>query len=555
MPKVVSLFLMLWLLSCSGSGPTNAGGQGAATEASADAARADRVVFEPAQGKILSAQPLVIASSEIIQDAFDYTLGSMDVIPIAGGVYTLKGRYLYAGRLTQLSGSTAAVLSQLCQTMGVSSDGSGTRVWWRSHHTQARIEALAGAIAAGHRDIHCVMHVENQNGLPFYLSFDPLPVSEADVLGSVATKKAVQASLMMLSVKSGLVLSPVTLLKVLDFNPQFETVRALGASSHTPLYSMETGLPCAFASGSQTVVSNPELLKESSVSFEGVQIKDAVPASIAGKRLKACSGVSIQIKEDLVKFGFTCGTYQATKNEGLEAGCQWSVLLANDKDPEDEVQVTFGMPRLSYLGSMSRGWMSGKDAVVKSEINPIRLKSIALNGFNTSQLAFLEKAFDVILDVSPDVYRQDFAGYMKAASLGTTGACAQSGVMGFASVGGNSITLCQYMFGSGIDSPSAVVGAAHTIVHEVRHARGFFHDVDRPAYEPCGGTAFANVFDHNIVAVCKSSYCPLLKSSAEGSYLNDINYSLKGDDRRFAGLCKQWQTNMGFSDARIQAGR
>ncbi|RZA22893.1 MAG: hypothetical protein EOP10_14190 [Proteobacteria bacterium] len=550
MPRVVSLFLSLWLLSCSGSGPKDTGGHKTTADFSAAV-----LVFEPAQGKILRAQPLVIASSEVIQDAFDYTLGSLDVTPVANGIYTLKGRYLYASRLSELTGSSALILAQLCQAMGIYSDGTGTRVWWRSHHTQARMEALASAVAAGHRDLHCVMHIENQNGLPFYLSFDPLPVSDADVLGSAVAKKAVQSSLMMLNVKSGLVLAPLALLKIVDLNPQFDTVRALGASSHTPLYSMETGAPCAFAAGSQTVVSNTDLLKQSSVSFEGVQLKAATPVAIAGKRLKACSGVSIQFKDDQAQFGFTCGTYQATKNEGLEAGCQWGVLLGNDKDPEDEITVTLGMPRLSYLGSMSRGWMSGKDAVVKSPINPIRLKSIALNGFSVSQLSFLEKAFDVILEVSPDVYRQDFAGYMKSASLGTTGACAQPGVMGYASVGGNSITLCQYMFGSGVDSPSAVVGAAHTIVHEVRHARGFFHDIDRPAYEPCGGTAFANVFDHNIVAVCTSAFCPLLKSSAEGSYLNDINYSLKGDDRRFLGLCKQWQTNMGFTDARVRAGR
>ncbi|RYE12315.1 MAG: LysM peptidoglycan-binding domain-containing protein [Sphingobacteriales bacterium] len=98
----------------------------------------------------------------------------MDVTPASGGVFTLKGRYLYASRLSQLTGSSATLLSQLCQAMGLYSDGSGTRVWWRSHHTQARTEALASAIAGGHRDIRCVMHVENQNGKKIILhKLDP----------------------------------------------------------------------------------------------------------------------------------------------------------------------------------------------------------------------------------------------------------------------------------------------------------------------------------------------------------------------------------------------
>jgi hypothetical protein len=558
MLPIVTLILAFGLFACSGKG----GSEGVESKAKASVDYDSELnpgepsAFEPVQGSILNARPLKLSSNEVLQDALGYTMGSIAVTPFLAGTYTFKGRYLYAGRLSEMQPSIFKTLTEFCQGIGMESDEKGMRVWWRSHHTEARREALGLAIASGHRDIHCVMLMEDSESQPFYLSFDPLPLSPADVLGSHSAAGAVDASIMMMEVSSDLLLQPNSLLKVPEASPPFDTVQALSASARVPMYSSEVGEPCAYAAGSQTAVRNPSLQKEFTVKINsGVRVKESRSTPVSGKRLKACSDISLSISDNRPRMRFTCGAYQATKNEGLEAGCQWNLRLANELDPEDETIMTVTMPRLSFAGLPSTAWASGKESVAKSEANPIRTKILALEGFSPPQLAFLEKAFDLILEVSPDVFRQDFLGYMKSANLGTTGACATSGVMGFASVGSQSITLCPYMFGAGIDSPSAIVGAAHTIIHEVRHARGFFHDVDRPEYEPCMGTAYANVFDHDIVAVCQSSYCPLLKSSAEGSYLNDINYSLKSDNRRFIGLCKRWQADMGLSETRIRGGR
>lgn len=505
-------------------------------------------------GKV-EAQKLAFSDARLIQDGLDYTQAAVEITASGKGPYTLKGRYLFDSQLSSLDSAQAKVLGELCQSILVSGEGNTLKVSWRSHYSQQKKEALEAALSAGHKSTSCVAVLKDENDASVYLQFDPMPIAASGMLGSADAKKAVETGVMMLVSSPNLSFQDSSLGKLSDANPSFDSIKSITAKALLPLVSKEIGAACAYQSGSTSAVSNPNNAKDFTAQLDGVTIKSATPVAVAGKILKSCANVQVVANGSQAALAFTCGVYQETKNEGLEAGCQWTLAVENPSDKEDSAEVTLAMPKLTYAAASAKNWPSGKDLVAKSPKNPVRAQSLKFNGFDATQTAFLEKTLDVILEVAPDIFAADFENYMRTANFSASGSCSQNGVMGFASINSTAITLCRYMFGSGIDSPSAVVGAAHTILHEVRHARGFYHDIDRPNYAPCGGSAYSNVFDHNIVVTCSSAYCPLLKTAAEGSYLNDINYSLRGDARRFQGQCKTWQSAMGLTDDRVNRGR
>ncbi len=506
----------------------------------------------PVTGSILSAKPFSTLRSKLIQDGFTFTFAAVSFAEKAD--YRFRGRFLYDENLSEIPNRLRDQLANLCESLGAHSEGEDLVLSWRTHYSQTKVKALSELIARGHRSLACVLELENSSRESAYLAFDPVPSLAKTYIGVDVTASRNLSGLMLLSERM-LDLRGERLLRLDSENRGYDSLPALASRSQVPIYTPEKGNLCVLANGSNSNLLNPNEAKNFTASFQGAKIRAIEAIPINGKILPSCEKVQLVPSEQSLEIGLTCGSYLQTKLEGLEAGCQWRVTVENLSDPEDEGTGIVSLPKVALRSAGAKTWALGKDTVAQSSRNPIRLKSIQLNGFTDIQLSFLEKAFDVILELAPEIYQSDFENYMRSATLGTSGSCSQPGVMGFASVGGNSITLCQYMFGGGIDSPASVVGAAHTILHEVRHARGYYHDIDRPAYEPCRGTAYANLFDHNIVVTCDKAYCSLLKSAAEGSYLNDINYSLRSDERRFQGLCKEWQNNLGFSDERIKLGR
>jgi hypothetical protein len=82
-------------------------------------------------------------------------------------------------------------------------------------------------------------------------------------------------------------------------------------------------------------------------------------------------------------------------------------------------------------------------------------------------------------------------------------------------------------------------------MHESLHAFGRDHDRSRRDYAPCKGSSESAVL-HKEVVMCRKSYCQYLKDSAAEGYVLELNYSI-GDERRFSGLCQQWNDEMGLS--------
>jgi hypothetical protein len=172
--------------------------------------------------------------------------------------------------------------------------------------------------------------------------------------------------------------------------------------------------------------------------------------------------------------------------------------------------------------------------------------------FNESQLKYAELAFDIWLAVHPKSFVEDFKDYMKMVTLSET---CDAGVGGFARLNSTSFTWCSPNLVVAANNPSRPVFHAILVAHETRHSRGWNHDIDDLKYTPCQGSAASAGVMHAIVSTCKEDYCAVLRNAAVHEYITELNYSLKGDARRFQGQCKEWSNAMGLTDAVITNGK
>jgi len=483
------------------------------------------------------------------QDAVEYTYGTAavafqnEVTPGAA-----MERMVYVSDLSKLTADDKRNIAPLCKDINLEL-GAEPVLSWRSHYSLTLKRTLADLTQRGQTQILCVLRITDSLGVR-YLTFDPAPLHPSTVQGTVRGDKAVNLTLMM-PIAENINLVQKNLLVVPNDGSIVAGVKALGSDGVTLSLNDDSGTPCWYDSNKSGAVGNPTNLKQNQLN-----VSTAIPAKVlgfasvatGGRLLKSCSKILLESTADTIQEQFTCQNYQDIKLEGLEAGCKWELEFGNVNDPENTVGVPLQLNKIGFKNIDLNKSDEALSLVPKDPLNPLRTGSATFENFSPSQLKYAELAFDIWLAVYPKSFIEDFKDYMNLVTVSDT---CDAGVGGFARLSSTAFTWCSPNLVVAANNPSRPVFHAILIAHETRHSRGWNHDLDDTSYAPCAGSAASAAVMNAIVTSCKADYCATIRNAALNEYITELNYSLRGDARRFLGQCKAWSNAMGLTDTTI----
>lgn len=534
-----------------------------------------QAVRGPAAAVLNQGLSLQIQDNKI--DAYDYTFGSQALqikkIQDTGSNVLDSTRQVFVGSRASLGESLKTALTGLCQNMGlsaaadsfteVSSLPADGRLYlhWRSHYSLSQKQELAAALEELKAPIRCLLKIQvgaeadNQFAI---LTLDPIPVEQQKVAGTAKILDAVEEGLMLIDENPTLIFDQGQFLTVespTDIKPM---IAALNSVDFKAQLSKDEGAACRYHTlNGQTKVGNPTALRnyEYSLGSEKAYTLGAVrPQSISGRNLPACGKVKTQVVDRTVQANVACGDYRSIQDEGLEAGCQWSVELVNPNDAGNVLGYNIGMEKITFE-TVDVGNTTGAASVIpEAANNPIRAKTSVFSGFNAVQLTSMEQAFDFWIAVSPKSYAAHFDKYVTRVNyLGRTGPdCSVQGVLAYVeSLTSTEIFWCEAagMSAAAVtnqNSPLQIMLIGVTAFHENLHTRGREHDFDAPQYQPCLGTAESALLSFDTMKTCTDDYCLAFKDFALQEYKAELDYSLEGDARRFQGQCQIWNNGLGL---------
>lgn len=504
---------------------------------------------------------LDFALGKVDHDAASFTFGALTLTPKLKDALPIKvSRFMSFSKPKDVTAEQQSAIAKLCKDLELSSSptelakvetvgSTPFHVFWRSHYPESLKKSLSDLVVAG-QDISCILKVDaptGENIVPFYLSFDPVPKAAGEVTGSAKAADAISRGLMLPLTKT-LVKPDESPWISVDGAPEVLIAVAPLTKEGVKLTAEANAANCVLDPNKAGALLNPTAAVTSKVNLEttfSIKVGAITPAPIEGRLLKSCEALKPVEAQKKIETALTCGTYQAIKNEGLEAGCQWDIELANEKDPLNTITARVALDKVKYTTFDIKKVDQALANIPKSQKNPVVTKAITFRGFNDKQLKSMEQTFDLWLAVEPKSYDEDVHNYMKTI---TRGSC-DSGVLGFAGLRSATFTICDYaaMSDSALnkaDDPFRPIIQLITTSHEVRHAVKWYHDKDDRSYPPCGGTASSSVTMH-AVATCQLDYCFVLKNMALRELRSEINYSLANDQRKFQGQCKAWTDELG----------
>ncbi|MBC7659350.1 MAG: hypothetical protein H7249_06550 [Chitinophagaceae bacterium] len=520
---------------------------GATSSFSSSGSNADQTPITPIKTALIMTSPFKITA--LHQDAVDFTFGAAKVTGFESSSGSSTERYLYVSEPSLLSAVQMDVLLPLCRDIAFT-PGDENILTWRSHFPLAVKRLLAVLLQSGQTQILCVLRI-NDGGKSKYLAFDPIPTTPASVNGSAQPDKVVAQGLLNPQAIS-LSLTVKNLVGVQGNAVLLAGIKAIAGETVVLTPKDESGPSCYYdTSKPGSVVGNPDQLKKAILSMKvplPVKVQGFIPVATGGRLIKSCEKIALASTPDTIQSSYSCQAYQDIKTEGLEAGCQWELEMANAADLQNSVAVPLKMGLLAFKTIDKTKAQDVLSLVPKDPQNPLRISPEIFTGFSDSQKAYATLAFDLWLAVYPKSYVDDFKGFMKNVVVSTT---CDPGVGGFATINSTSFTWCAPNLTDAGNNPSRPVFHAILVAHETRHSRGWRHDVDVADYTPCQGSAASAAVMEAIVATCKEDYCAVLRNAAFNEYITELNYSLKADPRRFLGQCKAWSTAMGLTDQSI----
>lgn len=484
------------------------------------------------------------------QDAVDFSFGIANIVlqnEIAPG--STVDRLLYVSDPKALTTNEQEALLPLCKDVTLEV-GAETKLSWRSHYPLGIKRLIAALMFKGQTDIFCVLRIKDQKGYR-YLLFDSSPTDTLGLQGSLKLDKAVSEGLMLPStaVRS---FDQKNLLLVNNEAAPPLAAKALMSDSISLSLQEEATSPCWYdSSKTGSVIGNPGEIKKNIFNLkmgQAAKVQGFLALSTGGRILKNCAKIELASTPDSVLAPVSCQVYQDIKSEGLEAGCQWELEYANSEDPSNSVAVALKLPQQVFKTIDIKKSDEVLSLLPKSILNPVRSKSASFENFSGSQIKYAELAFDIWLAAYPKSFNEDFKDYVKTVTVSDS---CEAGIGGFARLNSTAFTWCSPNLVVTANNPSRPVFHAILIAHETRHSRGWNHDIDDLKYTPCQGSAASAAVMHAIVATCKEDYCAVLRNAALNEYLLELNYSLKGDARRFQGQCKEWSNAMGLTDASL----
>ncbi|MDQ3235571.1 MAG: hypothetical protein M3Q07_27495, partial [Pseudobdellovibrionaceae bacterium] len=144
-------------------------------------------------------------------------------------------------------------------------------------------------------------------------------------------------------------------------------IPALHSTDFQVQLSNSSGATCRYHTlDGKNKVGNPTGLRSyqySLTSAKSYNVSGVRPQSIAGRNLPACEKVKTQVVERNIQADVACGDYRSIQDEGLEAGCQWSVEVVNPNDTENALGYNIGMEKIAFE-TVDVGNISGAASVM-----------------------------------------------------------------------------------------------------------------------------------------------------------------------------------------------
>jgi hypothetical protein len=513
-------------------------------------------------------------------DAYDYTFGSQTIqiqkIDSQGSMDLDITRQVFVASRTGLGDELKASLTELCRDVGLSTSATTyteasrlpadglLHMHWRSHYSLKQKQQLVAYLEQIKAPVRCLLRIQvgAASDQQFaIIALDPIPVETQKLAGTAKVLDAVEEGLMLIDQSPIPPLDQGQLIPV-DSSADVKTkIVAINSVDIKAQLSRSSGAACRYHSlNGQTKVGNPTALRsyEYSVSSTKAYALGAVsPQSISGRNLQACGKVKTQVTAQNIQAEVACGDYRAIQDEGLEAGCQWSVEVANRNDPGNVIGYNIGMEKISFETVDVGSTVGAASVLPEAANNPIRAKSTIFNGFSAPQLTSMEQAFDFWIAVSPKSYEMYFDKFVTSVNyLGRTGpACREPGVLAYVeTLQSTEIFWCEAagMSANAISaqiSPLQILLISVTAFHENLHTRGRDHDFDTPQVQPCRGTSESALISFDSIKTCQEDYCLAFKDFALQEYKAELDYSLQGDARRFQGQCQIWNNGLGLTAA------
>ncbi|RYF30096.1 MAG: hypothetical protein EOO38_32675 [Cytophagaceae bacterium] len=218
------------------------------------------------------------------------------------------------------------ILTPLCRDITFVGEGSNS-LTWRSHYSLIVKRQLADLLENGQTQILCVLRITDARSSR-YIAFDPMP--DLGFTGTTQGSKAVELAVTLPLAKT-ISLKSANLLLIQGVAQNLSGIKALKSDAITSQARPETGVPCFYdTSKGASTVGNPTTLKTTMLDLKSstvpdLKVQSVLPVPVSGRNLASCAGVSLKSVTATVQSEFTCQTYQDTKTEGLEAGCQWQL--------------------------------------------------------------------------------------------------------------------------------------------------------------------------------------------------------------------------------------
>ncbi|WP_141732976.1 hypothetical protein [Oligoflexus tunisiensis] len=513
-------------------------------------------------------------------DAYDYTFGSQALqikkIEEKGSNALDSTRQVFVASPASLGDDIKAGLSSLCQDIGLSTSAQEfteatslpanglVYAHWRSHYSLTQKRQLSAALEQVKGAVRCLLKIQVGDAAAqqyAIIAFDPVPVENQNVAGTDKILEAVEEGVMLIDKTPALAMDQGQLLTVespADIKPKITALNSVDVKSQL---SNSTGAPCRLHTlNGQTKVGNPTALRSYQYSLSSAKaytLGSVSAQSISGRNLQACTKVKTQVVDKSVQADVACGDYRSIQEEGLEAGCQWSVEVVNPNDVGNALGYNISMEKMTFETIDVSTPGGAAVAIPEAPNNPVRAKSTTFTGFNAAQLSSMEQAFDFWIAVSPASFAAHWDKYITNVNyLARTGAaCSEAGVLAYVEqLNSTEMFWCEAagMSAAAVssqNSPLAMLLIGVTAFHENLHNRGREHDFDAPQYQPCKGTSESALLSFDAIKTCTADYCLAFKDFALQEYIAELDYSLEADARRFQGLCQTWNAGLGLTAA------
>ncbi|MFW7380811.1 MAG: hypothetical protein ACOH5I_18495 [Oligoflexus sp.] len=473
-----------------------------------------------------------------------------------------------------------AHLEAVCRDMGLSLEADGQIedrltyrmgeplfLFWRSYYATADKQALTQLLLDGVDSIQCVLSLKMTHTAGTFTTdiiLDPLPKENTEHLGTQELDLARQELITLIDPSlSGTILiqdsqwQKISVTQDLEIKPEIPALNRKNLSVQDENVAGSTA--CRYHSlGGELKLGNPEEQHSFEYRISGpsdLQINQVRLSSSGGRSLEACQDVKTRQEVKSLAMDLSCATYDAIELEDKAGACAWTAEIVNQLDPQNTIPLSLRLGELN-LDTIDISNPQGAAAIIpESERNPIRLQTLDVSTFNSAQIDSLERAFDFWLGASPASYNEFFENAIaRIIYEGTVGeACSEPGVLAYVtsldtdemywceSAGMSAEALAQQ------NSPLVIMLITVTALHEALHAIGREHDFDALNYEACKGTSESAVLAYDTALNCKEDFCYAMKDLAIREYIVELDYSLEGDARRFAGQCQIWNQGLGLT--------